>query len=135
MRASQRTQKILMPAVPGHRLRTAFVLVYLTDQLMRRLVITPEADADITNAAVWYALRDYGLGIDFLSDIQQSIRDARRRPEAFPRVRKKPEVRRILTKRFPYRIFVILIPNELVVFAVLHAARNEKIWRQRLRQS
>lgn len=102
---------------------------------MRRLVITPEADADITNAAVWYALRDYGLGIDFLSDIQQSIRDARRRPEAFPRVRKKPEVRRILTKRFPYRIFVILIPNELVVFAVLHAARNEKIWRQRLRQS
>ena len=102
---------------------------------MRRLIVRPEAEADITNAAIWYESREPGLGLEFLSDTHQAIVRARRNPQVFLRLRRNPEVRRILAKRFPYRIFFILRPDALVVFAVIHAARHERIWRQRLRQS
>ena len=99
---------------------------------MKRLIVRPEAEADIAKAAVWYASREYALGIEFLLDIQQSINRALHNPKAFLCIRKNPEVRRVLTRRFPYRVFFILAEDVLVVFAVLHAARNERIWRQRL---
>lgn len=102
---------------------------------MRRLVVTPEAEADLTKAAVWYAGREHGLGLELLADVQQSITRALQHPEAFLRIRKNPEVRRILAKRFPYRIFFLLTPDAFVVFAVLHAARNERVWRERLRHA
>jgi hypothetical protein len=40
-------------------------------------------------------------------------------------------VRRALTRRFPYRVFFIVLPDAIVVFAVLHAARHDRIWKQR----
>ena len=102
---------------------------------MRRLIVRPEAEADITKAAIWYESRESGLGKELLSDIQQSIARALHRPEAFLRIRKNPQVRRVLAKQFPYRIFFILEVDSLIVFAILHAARHEKIWRERLRRS
>ncbi len=101
---------------------------------MRRLIVRPEAEADITNAAIWYESREPGLGLQFLSDIQQAIIRALHDPRAFLRLRKNPDVRRILAKRFPYRVFFILRTDALVVFAVIHAARRERFWRERLRQ-
>jgi hypothetical protein len=90
---------------------------------MRHLIVRPEAEADITNAAIWYESRERGLGLEFLTDIQQAIIRAIHDPRAYLRLRKKPEVRRILAKRFPYRIFFILRPDV-----------HERIWRQRINQ-
>ena len=101
---------------------------------MRRLIVRPEAEADITKAAIWYASREPELGLELLSDIQRSISLALQNPRAFLCIRKSPEVRRVLVKKFPYRIFYILAPDLLIVFAVLHAARHERVWRQRLRR-
>jgi hypothetical protein len=94
-----------MPAVPGKKLKTVSALVFLTDQLMRRLIVRPEAEADITNAAIWFASREYKLGLEFLADVQRSLTLALHNPEAFLCIRKSPEVRRVLVKKFPYRIF------------------------------
>ena len=84
---------------------------------MRRLIVRPEAEADITNAAIWHESREPGLGLKFLADIQQAIIGAIHDPRAFLLLRKNPEVRRILAKRFPYRVFFILRADVLVVFA------------------
>jgi plasmid stabilization system protein ParE len=99
---------------------------------MKRLIVRPEAEADITKAAIWYASREAELGLELLADIQRSITLALRNPRAFLCIRKSPEVRRVLVKKFPYRIFYIVERDLLVVFAVLHAARHERIWRRRL---
>jgi plasmid stabilization system protein ParE len=53
-------------------------------------------------------------------------------PLAYLLLRKHPQVRRVLTRRFPYRIFYIVRSDALVVFAVLHAARHERYWQVRL---
>lgn len=35
--------------------------------MSRRLIVRPKAEADITDAAVWYDSRDPGLGLELIS--------------------------------------------------------------------
>jgi toxin ParE1/3/4 len=98
----------------------------------RRLIVRPEAEADITDGAVWYDSREPGLGLQLISEVQTAIARALKSPESFLRVRRNPPVRRVLTRRFPYRIFFIDRQDALVVFAVLHAARHDRVWKHRV---
>jgi len=100
--------------------------------MSRRLIIRPEAEADIMKAAVWYEDRERGLGLEVTSSIHAAIDRALKDPEAFPQLRESPQVRRVLAQRFPYRVFYIVRPDALVVFAVLHAARHERHWKRRV---
>jgi toxin ParE1/3/4 len=97
----------------------------------RSLIVRPDAEADITDAAIWYESRGPGLGLKLLSEIERAIARALKHPESFTRVRRNPTVRRVLTRRFPYRVFFIVRPDAIVVFAVLHAARHDRIWKHR----
>ena len=97
----------------------------------RRLIIRPEAESDIGDAAVWYEDRAGGLGLELILEVQSAISRALKNPESFTRVRLNPVVRRILTRRFPYRVFFIVRTDAIVVFAVLHAARHDRVWRHR----
>ena len=98
----------------------------------RRLIIRPEAEVDLTNAAAWYEDRESHLGQALLAEIRTAIERVLRRPESFTRVREQPAVHRILVRRFPYRIFYILTVDTVVVFAILHAARHEELWQNRI---
>ena|SRR5215216_6136570 len=95
----------------------------------RSLIVRPEAEADITDAAVWYDSREPGLGLELISEVESATSRALKSPDSFRRVRRNPEVRRVLTRRFPYRVFFIVQPNAIVVFAVLHAARHDRVWK------
>ena len=98
----------------------------------RHLIVRSEAEADITNAAVWYESRELGLGLELISEVHSAIARAPTNPESFTLVRRNPTVRRVLTRRFPYRVFFIVRPDAIVVFAVLHAARHDRVWKHRL---
>ena len=100
----------------------------------RRLIVRPEAEADLTDAAAWYDSREPGLGLGLLSEVRSAITRALKHPESFTRVRRNPTVRRILTRRFPYRVFFIVRPDAIVVFAMLHAAQHDRVWKQRAEQ-
>lgn len=102
--------------------------------MTRRLIVRPGAESDITEAALWYESRESGLGLELIAEIRAAIGRALEDPEMFPRLRKNPTVRRVLARRFPYRIFFIVRPEALVVFAVLHAARNDRIWKHRINE-
>jgi plasmid stabilization system protein ParE len=97
-----------------------------------RLIVRPEAEADILNAALWYESREAGLGSEVTAEIRAATTRALENPLAYLLLRKHPHVRRVLARRFPYRIFYIVRPNAIVVFAVLHAARHERHWQHRL---
>jgi plasmid stabilization system protein ParE len=100
----------------------------------RRLIVRPEAEADITNGAVWYESRESGLGLELISEVHLAIARALKNPESFTRVRRNPTVRRVLTRRFPYRIFFIVTRDAIVVFAVLHLAQHDRVWKRRAEQ-
>jgi plasmid stabilization system protein ParE len=99
-----------------------------------RIIIRHEAEIDITEAALWYHNREAGLGDGFLAEVGVAIAKAAQNPFRFPCLRRKPEVRRVLTDRFPYRVFFIRRETSIVVFRVLHAARHDREWKSHLPQ-
>jgi plasmid stabilization system protein ParE len=98
----------------------------------RRLIIRPEAEADIIDPAVWYESREAGLGFEVAAEIRAAIKRAVQYPRAHMLLRKHPEVHRVLAPRFPYRIFYIVRTDAIVIFAVFHAARHDRTWQQRI---
>ena len=103
--------------------------------MSHRIVIRHQAEVDITDAAVWYQRQQpvdesgSGLGDAFLAEVDAAISAAATNPKRFPRLRRQPEVRRALTRRFPYRIFFICRPDAIVIIRVLHAARDDRQWK------
>jgi plasmid stabilization system protein ParE len=100
--------------------------------MSRRLIIRPEAEADLAEAAAWYERRATGLGGELITEIGSAIRRAGERPLAHRRLRNHPEVRRVLAHRFPYRILYVVRADALVVFGIIHTARHDRLWRGRL---
>ena len=97
----------------------------------RQLIVRPEAEADIADAAMWYDSRELGLGLQLLSEVHSAIVRALKNPESFTRVRRNPTVRRVLARRFPYRVFFIVRQDAIIVFAVIHAAQHDRVWKDR----
>ena len=100
--------------------------------MSRRLIIRNEAEADITEAALWYDEQEKGLGLQLTTEVRTAIHRAFSDPLLYLRLRERPEVRRILTRRFPYRVFFIVREDAIVVFAVLHAGKHDRHWKQRV---
>lgn len=100
--------------------------------MSRRLIIRAEAETDITEAAVWYEEHEPGLGLDLTVEIRAATLRAFTDPLIHLQLRKQPDVRRILARRFPYRVFFIVREDAIVVFAVLHAARHDPHWQRRV---
>jgi hypothetical protein len=73
--------------------------------MIRRLVIRPEAEAEMTEAFDRYEERLPGLGASFLFCVDAVFRGIVRDPERWPRIHR--EARRALTRRFPYEVFSV----------------------------
>ena len=100
--------------------------------MSHRLIVRAEAEADIAGAALWYDEREAGRGLELTAEIRLAVQRAVERPLSQICLRKSPEVHRILTHRFPYRIFYLVRADAIVVFAVVHAARHDRAWSKRL---
>ncbi len=101
--------------------------------MIRGLIVRSDAESDITDAARWYENQEAGLGTEFVDEIRNAISQLTVRPLSYLRIRKSPAVHRILVRRFPYRVFYIVRPDAIVVFAVLHAARHDRRWGWRIK--
>ena len=101
--------------------------------MIRRVIVRPLAAEEIASAATWYEAQCLGLGVDLTDEIIRAIRRAQEAPDLFRILRPRDGMRRVLTERFPYRVFFTVIDDTLHVHAVLHAARHDRHWRERLK--
>jgi plasmid stabilization system protein ParE len=97
--------------------------------MSRELIIRPEAEADTHQAFRWYDEQLPGLGREFLAEVERAIEAIRANPEANRKLHR--EFRRVLTRRFPYGVFYALDRDRIMVFAILHTARDPRLWRRR----
>lgn len=95
-----------------------------------KLVIRPDAEADLAEAFEWYEARRRGLGYEFLRTVEAALAAIRRHPESFPGIYR--EIRRVMTRRFPYGVFYLVEASSVVVLAVFHAKRDPQEWRRRV---
>ena len=94
-----------------------------------RLLIRPEAESDLTAAYRWYEDKDAGLGEEFLRTVEASLLGVQKNPQAYQKIHK--EVRRALTKRFPYGIFYLIDNDTVSILGVLHARRDPVVIKAR----
>ncbi len=81
---------------------------------------------DLADAFTYYEEQAEGLGERFLGTVDSTFDAVERYPEMFAKVH--GEVRRAIISQFPYAVFYRLEPRRVVIFRVLHTARDPKSW-------
>jgi plasmid stabilization system protein ParE len=95
-----------------------------------RLVIRPEADEEVREAALWYESRERGLGHEFLRAFRAATAVLRRNPLLYQVV--VEQARRVLLRRFPYCVFYEVHGSEVVILACLRESRDPEEWERRI---
>ncbi len=98
-----------------------------------RVVIRPEVEAEVAEAALWYEAREVGLGAEFTEEIIKAWDALAENPLLHARRHPQKNIRWRYPERFPYRIIyeILEIEQMVIVAAVLHAARHDRHWQQR----
>jgi plasmid stabilization system protein ParE len=99
--------------------------------LKRRVILRPQAEADIVEARSWYEQRRTGLGREFLDGVQAVLVAVAERPTQYPVVYR--DVHRALVRRFPYGIFYVPTGDDIFVVACFHAKRDPALLTDRIR--
>jgi plasmid stabilization system protein ParE len=94
--------------------------------LKRRVVVRPQARAELSEAAEWYRRKSPILATGFRSAVHESVRSISEWPSGFTEV--SDGIRRALTTRFPYAIFFSEASGVIVVLAIKHQAQDPASW-------
>ena len=98
---------------------------------MRSITILHEAEAELWEAVAYYEERSAGLGLDFVAEVEASIKAVRDVPERWPL---RPDgTRRYLTPRFPYVMVYLYFQDHVWVIAIAHCKRRPGYWSDRIR--
>jgi plasmid stabilization system protein ParE len=89
------------------------------------------AVADVESARDWYEAQRPGLGAEFIDAVDAAVTLIVDFPDAHPVVHR--DARRYLLGRFPYGIHYRVEGNGVIVVARMHAARDPRRTRRRLR--
>jgi hypothetical protein len=92
--------------------------------------IRSEAELDLQDAYSYFEQCKVGLGTEFMECVENALAKVSANDEHYPIVHQS--IRRILVRRFPFAVFFKKVDNIILVFAVLHCAREPRAWRARL---
>ena len=99
-----------------------------------RLLLRPEVETDVNEAAKWYDSQQSGLGAEFCEEIIRVFDELTENPMLQCRGHPRKNIRWRYPNRFPYRVVyeVVEAHNTVVVAPVLHAARHDRHWQRRV---
>lgn len=97
--------------------------------MTRRVRFRPEAEAELLESRAWYEERQPGLGATFAAVVESAIEQIVETPLAYPWVR--GATRRAILRRFPYAVYFQVLPEEVVILAVIHGRRHPRRWQSR----
>ena len=93
-------------------------------------IFHPEAYEEMTGAARFYEGRSEGLGLDFLTAVEETVRRIEKFPEAGSIDR--ANIRKRLVSGFPFTILYEMQADRIYIAAVMHQHRRPGYWRKRL---
>jgi len=94
-----------------------------------RLLVQPEAEADLAEAYRWYEAQRAGLGLEFLAAVDRALERIADQPLRRRRLSRHPAH---LLAAIPYVVFHVMRSDRVHVLAVLHERRNPRIARNRV---
>lgn len=93
----------------------------------------PEALDEYQQAALWYAERDHSVALRFVTFVEDAIERVVTAPERWRVI--DEDVRRCLTRVFPYAILYTIEDDYVLILAVMHVGRAPGYWKSRIEQS
>ncbi|MEC5173145.1 MULTISPECIES: type II toxin-antitoxin system RelE/ParE family toxin [Chryseobacterium] len=90
--------------------------------MIYQISLSPNAEADLQEAALWYESKQIGLGIQFTKKVESYFFRIQNNPLHFPL--KKGNLREAYIQKFPYVIIYQIIENKIIVFAVFNTHQN-----------
>ena len=96
---------------------------------MKTVVFQADAEAEMIEAAAYYKAQQCDLGRRFLASVQDSINRIVINPQLYPIV--ELDVRRCLTRTFPFGVLFRDRPDKIEVIAVMHLHRDPNYWQER----
>ena len=97
---------------------------------MTAVFFHPEADAELIAAAVYYEGQQKELGKRFLSSVEDSLSRRRINPRLYPVI--DGDVRRCLTRTFPFGVLFRDRAARIEIIAVMHLRREPGYWKERV---
>lgn len=86
--------------------------------------------SEVDDAVVWYDSQSFGLGTQFLDDLDRVVRRIVSYPLSCPEI--EPNLRRCLLSRFPYGLIYGVDADTIIVVAVSHLHREPRYWINRI---
>ena len=86
------------------------------------LLVRPKGERALVQARDWYEQKRTGLGDEFLDEIAGAMRELA--GDAVQARLYYRNFRRLLLRRFPYKVFYQVIGERVVVFRVLHSKHD-----------
>ena len=83
------------------------------------------AQRELDDAVAWYTEQEEGLGLDFLDELDRTIRRIKTFPLASTEI--ESEIRRCLLARFPYGVIYGIDGDSIIIVAVAHLHRHPDI--------
>ena len=90
----------------------------------------PEALQEYQEASLYYAERDPQLASRFIQSVEAAIGRILEAPERWRTI--DEDVRRCLTRVFPYGILYTIETDYVLIVAVMHCSREPGYWKSRL---
>jgi plasmid stabilization system protein ParE len=95
-----------------------------------RLIVEPEAEAELIEAADWYDARSKIVRASFLSAVDAALRRIQDNPYQYQIIFGR--ARRAMLQGFPYALIYVAAKNEVIVAACVHCSRHPRRWRKRI---
>ena len=93
------------------------------------LIVEPEAEGEIDEAARWYDANSPGLGEEFLHSVAATLATIQENPFLYQTVH--GQMRRAGLRTFPYGLIYIASGQDVIVMACVHGRRDPKSWQDR----
>jgi plasmid stabilization system protein ParE len=96
---------------------------------MKTVRFHSDAESEMIEAAAYYEAQQSDLGRRFLASVQDAVNRIVLNPRLYPAV--ELDVRRCLTKTFPFGVLFREYPDQVVIMAVMHLHREPDYWKNR----
>lgn len=87
------------------------------------------AEQDLAEAVSYYERAEPGLGVEFLDEVERTVRRILLNPHAWTKVSENH--RRCRTRRFPFGLIYAIEGETIVISAVMHLSRHPDWWKSR----
>ena len=95
-----------------------------------KYVFHPEALTEYAQAVQYYLEQNNKVAQAFIDAIEETIYRIRETPTRYPIV--DEEIRRCMTKKFPYGILYSIKQDSILILAIMHCSRKPGYWKNRM---